>query len=330
MNARRNKKPGFTLIELLVVMAIIALLLGILLPALNKARSKARQVKSATQLSQIHKGLVTFASDEDGIFPTPGRIARLQYNGNFVPGKGEEDYQANNHANMYSAMIQRNFVSPQILICPAEVNSRCVVDADYNYEEYRPLQGQYWDMNAESQGELDPEGDWNTSGFASNLGDECNVSYATMALVGKRKKDQWRDGMDSSFVVIGTRGPGDNSSGTTYSVGGLDGSTPDISLYEQSQTIGIFGGREEHFGNQCFNDGHIEYNNTFTPDGHKRWEDSSGEYFEDDIYVNEDLTPSSNNPNNVGKDAFICMIYAIENNSPDDGWDPTGYTAVWD
>ena len=54
MNYNKAKKTGFTLIELLVVMAIIALLLGILLPALNKARSKARQVKSATQLSQIH------------------------------------------------------------------------------------------------------------------------------------------------------------------------------------------------------------------------------------------------------------------------------------
>ena len=70
MKNKKAKKTGFTLIELLVVMAIIALLLGILLPALNKARAKARQVKSATQLSQIHKGLITYASDEDGIFPT--------------------------------------------------------------------------------------------------------------------------------------------------------------------------------------------------------------------------------------------------------------------
>ena len=35
-------------------------------------------------------------------------------------------------------------------------------------------------------------------------------------------------------------------------------------------------------------------------------------------------------PQQRPKGAFICMIYAIEDNSPDDGWDPTGYTAVWD
>ena len=324
MKSTRTKKSGFTLIELLVVMAIIALLLGILLPALNKARAKARQVKSATQLSQIHKGLITFASDEDGIFPTPGKIARQQYNGAYVPGKGSEDYLANNHANMYSAMVQRNFLSPQILICPAEVNSRCVVDADYDYNEYKPLQGSYWDMHpndyAGSNGNPDLVG---ATGFQSDLFGECNVSYATMLLVGKRKKEQWRDGMDSSFVVLGTRGPGEGT-GITYAVGAdaVDG------LYEQSQTIGIFGGREEHFGNQCFNDGHIEYSNTFVPSGHKRWDDGSGNYQEDDIYVNEDLTPSGNNPNGAGKDAFIGMCKKVTTDPSSSGqgsWDYQGY-----
>ena len=79
MNMKRTNKSGFTLIELLVVIAIIALLLGILLPALSKARAKARQVKDSTQLSQIHKSMATFASDQNGIFPTPGLIQRQQY-----------------------------------------------------------------------------------------------------------------------------------------------------------------------------------------------------------------------------------------------------------
>ena len=330
MKNNRAKRTGFTLIELLVVMAIIALLLGILLPALNKARAKARQVKSATQLSQIHKGLVTFASDEDGIFPTPGLIARQKYdNGSgaaFVPGKGDEDYLANNHANVYSAMIQRNFVSPQILVCPAEVNSRCVVDSDYNYEEYRPIQGSYWDMAQEHKGSEDPDFDgWQSSGFKADLFGECNVSYATMLLVGKRKKDQWRDGMDSSFVVLGTRGPGEDD-GTTYAIG----ANAQEGLYEDSQTIGIFGGREEHFGNQCFNDGHIEYSNTFTPSGHSKWEDNQNEFNEDDIYVNEDLTPTSNNSNGAGKDAFIAMCKTVSSDLNEGDWDYTGYEVTYD
>jgi prepilin-type N-terminal cleavage/methylation domain-containing protein len=66
-----RKRNGFTLIELLVVMAIIALLLGLLLPALAKARATARQVKSATQLNQIHKGFLIFSTNDNDIFPTP-------------------------------------------------------------------------------------------------------------------------------------------------------------------------------------------------------------------------------------------------------------------
>ena len=327
MNYNRAKKTGFTLIELLVVMAIIALLLGILLPALSKAREKARQVKSATQLSQIHKGFVTYASDEDGDFPTPSKISRQQYRGAFVPGKGEEDWLLNNHANMYSALIQRNFVSPQILVCPAEINSRVVVDADYDYTEYKPIQGSYWDMADGYEGAETPQtADWASTGFTSDLYGESNVSYATMMLVGKRLRDQWRDGMDSSYVVLGTRGPGEDD-GTTYAVGAEASS----GLYESSQTIGIFGGREEWFGNLCFNDGHLEYDNTFIPSGHSKWEDEAGEFQEDDVFVNEDLTATSNNSNGAGKDAFITMCKTVTTDPGTTGqWDYTGYEVTYD
>jgi prepilin-type N-terminal cleavage/methylation domain-containing protein len=327
MYYKKANRTGFTLIELLVVMAIIALLLGILLPALNKARAKARQVKSATQLSQIHKGLITYASDEDGIFPTPSKISRRQYAGAFVPGKGAEDHLLNNHANVYSALIQRNFVSPQILVCPAEVNSRVVVDSDYDYSEYKPIQGSFWDMHPDYKGDEDPNTQgWDDDGFQSDLNGECNVSYATMMLVGQRLRNQWRDGMDSSYVVLGTRGPGEED-GTSYAIGANASGT---ALYENSQTINIFGGREEWFGNLCFNDGHMEYDNTFIPSGHSKWEDGTGNYNEDDVFVNEDLTATSNNANGAGKDAFITMCKEVTTNPDEGDWDYTGYVVTYD
>ena len=103
-----QKRKGFTLIELLVVMAIIALLLGLLLPALAKARATARQVKSATQLNQIHKGFMIMSTNDNDIFPTPGRINRC----GTTPGKGPEDESVNSHANLYGLHFGRILHAP--------------------------------------------------------------------------------------------------------------------------------------------------------------------------------------------------------------------------
>jgi prepilin-type N-terminal cleavage/methylation domain-containing protein len=297
-----NKNRGFTLIELLVVMAIIALLLGILLPALSKARAKARQVKDASQLSQIHKGQVVFASDQDGVFMTPGRINRQQYNGAFIPGKGEENYIHNHHAALYSAMIQQNYASPQVLYSPAEVSANVAPDSNYDFGEYKPLTGIYWDR-----------------AFAANPTYEANVSYGTMMLNGVRKKKQWRDSLASDFCVIGTRGI-NKGDGTNYVIGG-DGGDPD--LYESSKLLSFFGGRNEYFGNHCYNDGHVKYTNEFAPTGHSKFQDEDGNLVEDDIYVHE----TAGNPDfSAGSDAFLCMTYE----SGDDPNDVNGQTMAWD
>ena len=319
MKTKRTNKSGFTLIELLVVIAIIALLLGILLPALSKARAKARQVKDSTQLSQIHKSMATFASDQNGIFPTPGLIQRQQYNGGWVPGRGEEDFAANNHANLFSALIQQNFLSPQILVNPSEVNARVVIDADYDYTEYKPLQGSFWDMASGYEGSSAPD-EVGGSGFKADLGLECNTSYGTMLINGQRKRKQWRDSLASDFVIMGTRGPG-SGQGTDQVVGGGG----DGSVYEQSKTLGIFGGRSEFWANHVYNDGHVEYTNQLAPEGHGKFQ-IGDEYVEDDVYTHQDTTATGNNPNSAGKDAFLCIVKSIGS----DPYEYTDYECTWD
>jgi prepilin-type N-terminal cleavage/methylation domain-containing protein len=297
MKLRKDNNRAFTLIELLVVMAIIALLLGILLPALSKARAKARQVKDSTQLAQIHKGLVTYASDKDGVFLTPGKIKRLPHNGAFVPGKGLEDNQHNHHAALYSALVQLNYASPPLLYCPSEVSANVAPKSNYNFNAYQPLNGLYWDES-----------------FRANLDGECNVSYGTLLLNGKRKKRQWRDALSSDYVVIGTRGPG-SSQGTEYVVGA--GGNPQI--YEESRTLGIFGGRNEFWANHCYNDGHIQFTNQFQPDGHAKFKNSGGELQDDDVYTHEDSDDD-------GEDAFLCITDQM-------GTDPdqlNDYQCSWD
>lgn len=71
MNGKtRSQKRGFTLIEVLVVVAILALLVSILLPSLKRARRQARLVTCSSNISQIAKGLMIYAVESRGRYPT--------------------------------------------------------------------------------------------------------------------------------------------------------------------------------------------------------------------------------------------------------------------
>jgi prepilin-type N-terminal cleavage/methylation domain-containing protein/prepilin-type processing-associated H-X9-DG protein len=66
-----HKRPrAFTLVELLVVIGIIALLISILLPTLARARDSAKSVKCGSNARQIATGIIGYAQDFQGQFPT--------------------------------------------------------------------------------------------------------------------------------------------------------------------------------------------------------------------------------------------------------------------
>ena len=62
--ARRTLTNAFTLIELLVVVAIIALLISILLPSLQGAREQGKKAVCLSNMSQVGKASMAYASDD--------------------------------------------------------------------------------------------------------------------------------------------------------------------------------------------------------------------------------------------------------------------------
>jgi len=251
-----KKQNGFTLIELLVVMAIIALLLGLLLPALAKARATARQVKCGTQVQQIHKAWVTKGTDSPrGTFPLPGEVNRI----GALPGRGNEDEAKNSHANLYSLCVAQQFISPQILVSPSESSGNVGVCSNYDYNKYKPADDIYWDGDAKN--------DSSNTGVDGNLKADLttlsSTSYASMPLLMKnstskiacRRDLQWKVGATSGsrFPIIGNRGV---KNGAT--------STDD---YTNSKTLEIHGAKNEWDGNVCYNDDHVVFIRTFTPEG---------------------------------------------------------------
>lgn len=66
-----NSRRAFTLIELLTVIAIISILAAIIIPTLGKVRETAQRAVDASNLREIGKAALLFASDHNDRLPDP-------------------------------------------------------------------------------------------------------------------------------------------------------------------------------------------------------------------------------------------------------------------
>ncbi|MEM1186143.1 MAG: prepilin-type N-terminal cleavage/methylation domain-containing protein [Planctomycetota bacterium] len=139
------KNAGFTLIELLVVISIIALLIGILLPALGKARTAARKLQNSTSIRSMYQGASVFGNANRDWFPglnrrglVVGRDASNGFSGSVddLPivgvdgasfqgwggGNDPERQTGSSAATCLAIMLNGEFVSPEILLSPGDVD----------------------------------------------------------------------------------------------------------------------------------------------------------------------------------------------------------------
>jgi len=242
MKNTSKRTRGFTLVELLVVMAIIALLISILMPALARARANAMLMKDSARQKGLHQAWISAAKGDQGRFPTPGLYDRnpvTALGNRDIPGRGSEAIMHNTTPNVHSVCIMHNFYSTSDTISPAELNVMVTEYDEYDYDAYKPYA---------PDGEEDVYWDPTFAGNLSETGRGCNFSDASIPLFGDRKSRQWKASGDSSFVALSTRG------------------TPFGEFLEKSTTYEFFGHPDSWMGNICYQDNHVETEESFYPE----------------------------------------------------------------
>ncbi|MGP1309958.1 MAG: type II secretion system protein [Phycisphaerales bacterium] len=297
MKNSAQKRAGFTLIELLVVVSIIALLIGILLPALGRARRQAQQLTDGTQVREMQRALLNYAQDNNDFYPIPANADRfdrtegLEVNVNSITDVDIE--QKNRTGAIFSILIFEGQVVPEQCVSPAEADGTIAPDPNFETsspgvanEPNRALwdpafvgtkdtnDGMWDNPNSGEIGSSDRRDDIVLEGQGSNF------SYAHTPLAGARRNIYWTASYSATQPVLSNRGPayiegasggsGDRISqsydlvGTPSGSGG-GGGGPLADQGFQSLTLLIHGNKRSWSGNIGFNDNHVEFSNSPTP-----------------------------------------------------------------
>ena len=264
--AARVNRSAFSMIGMLITMVCMLVLFVILMNSLNKAvtgqktqqEGTVRSFEDKMYLSGFFQSMLVNANVNKGEYLTPSRVAR------------SDDPAWNTTANFYSAMVME-IATPgycRQLISGNEYSGYVQEKADYDYTTYDPAQGVFWDQS-----------------FVADLKNLSNVSFAHVPLYGDRWKKNWRSTMDSTFPLVGNRGPeaGVNSS-NSYACG----------------RDGVWR------GHIVFGDGHVDFIETPTPNGLTFVED--GRPVQDNIFSMEDGSD--------GADAVLSFTKTMTKDGP--------------
>ena len=253
------------MIGLLITMVCIVVLFSILMNSLNKAVTgqktqqpgTVRSFEDKMYLLAIYQSMLAGATENRSSYITPARMAN------------SNDVALNTTANLFSAMLMQNYTVPKQLISGNEYSGYVWEKSDYDFAAYNPAAGIFWDTT-----------------FEADLKRLSNVSFAHLPLCGKRFEQKWQPNMDSTFPLLGNRGPRDGVNSSNSFACGRDG------VWR---------------GHLVFGDGHIDFVDTATPNGLAFVED--GQRVQDNIFALED---GAN-----GTDAVISFTKVMKKEGPE-------------
>jgi prepilin-type processing-associated H-X9-DG protein len=217
---------------------------------LVQARARARQLKDATQVRGIVQSLVVFAQNNKDSYPLPGVIDTD--NATIALAEGGSQESKNTTANILSILIFNGNISTEIAVSPAEVSRRIKADEDYMFTSpataAKPASA-LWDPAFSADfTRREPGG---------------NVSYAHLQPSGTEKtgrRTKWGDTFSTTEAVVGNRAPAIREVKV-----GEDGAYEAVLKGEKSKTFRIHGDPKTWEGNVAFNDGHVEFVTSLSP-----------------------------------------------------------------
>ncbi len=258
---RTRSGRGFTSVEALAITAVAAAGVacaaamsqgpparssadgGGLLMSLSRARASARQLKDSVMIRGIVQGCIIHAQNNAGSYPLPSKIDAADAT---VEAKGRAK---DTTANILSIMVWNGNISTEMCVSAVEVNKKIQIFDKYEFTvphtAVKPANAA-WDP-AFSCDFLHPPG---------------YVSFALMQTSDSRLP-MWKDTFAGNEAVLGNRGPAIASIG----VDAEGKPTATLRVRQWSKTFLIHGPRDSWEGNIAYNDGHVSYETTYTPDG---------------------------------------------------------------
>lgn len=267
---RLNGRRGFTLVDLLAVLLVLGLIAVVLLPAIGSNRCcGSRPLKDSTQIRGVHQGMVLWANNNQDRYPLPSLVDK---DSTTIASEGDEK---DTTANMISLMIFNGFFSPEICVSPAEANEGIRI-----YDKY-----QYTDPS----GAADPKKALWDPGFRADFTTgEGNFSYGHAVLLGERK-ERWRMSFAADYAVLGNRGP--------EIAGVAKKKSPEVApklVLAESKTFLIHGGRKTWEGNIAYDDNHVNFETSLSPEG-VLYKDAEKKAWRDTLFFDEPDDPTGLN-----------------------------------